>query len=80
MPDTVSFGDILTDLGATGAASLGDLVTVAGTTVVYVPAVNGTGGSVHAVQPLDAAHGPHICSLCVCSVHHLRNLHALDTR
>ena len=45
LPGTLSMGAILTDLGVTGAASLGDVLTVTATTVVYVPAVNGnTGG------------------------------------
>jgi hypothetical protein len=43
MPNTLSFGNILTGLGVTGAASLGDIITVSNTTVVYVPAVNGSG-------------------------------------
>jgi hypothetical protein len=45
MPNTLSFGSILTGLGVSGAASLGDIITVSNTTVVYVPAVNGTGKS-----------------------------------
>ena len=43
MPATWSFGDVLTSLGVSGAASLGDVVSVSATTLVYVPGVNGTG-------------------------------------
>ena len=43
MPRTLSFGSILTGLGVSGAATLGDLVSVSATTVVYVPSVNGSG-------------------------------------
>lgn len=44
MPGSLSFGDILQGLGATGAESLGDIITVSNTTVVYVTSVNGSGG------------------------------------
>lgn len=43
MPGTLSFGDILIELGVTSAASVGDVLTVTATTVVYVPVVNGSG-------------------------------------
>ena len=43
MPNTLTFGSILSGLGVSGAASLGDIISVAATTVVYVPAVNGSG-------------------------------------
>lgn len=43
MPGELSFGDILTGLGVSGAASLGDIITVSATTVLYVPNVNGSG-------------------------------------
>lgn len=45
MPNTLSFGSILSDLGASGAASLGDIITVSNTTVVYVASVNGSGAA-----------------------------------
>lgn len=39
MPGTLSFGSILAGLGVTSAASMGDVMTVTATTVVYVPNV-----------------------------------------
>lgn len=59
MPDTLSFGSILTGLGVSGADSLGDIITVSATTVVYVPAVNGSGeenwaGPAHGLVPSKA--------------------------
>eukprot|EP00775_Hariotina_reticulata_P009551 gene9551-9715_t len=43
MPNTLSFGSILTGLGVTGASSLGSSVNASSSSVVYVPAVNGSG-------------------------------------
>jgi hypothetical protein len=54
MPSSLSFGSILAGLGVSGAASLGDMISVAATTVVFVPAVNGSGARTHVQQV--AAH------------------------
>jgi hypothetical protein len=55
MPGELSFGDILTGLGVSGAASLGDIITVSATTVLYVPNVNGSGAR--------------LCMCCAASMH-----------
>lgn len=44
IPGTVSFGSILADLGVSSMESMGDIITVTSTTVVYVPAVEGASG------------------------------------
>jgi hypothetical protein len=45
MPNTLSFGNILTGLNVPSAAAWGDIVTISSTSVVYVPTVVGvTGG------------------------------------
>lgn len=46
LPDTLSFGSILSGLGVSAAASLGDMMTVSDTTVLYVPAANGSSNGV----------------------------------
>lgn len=55
MPGELSFGDILTGLGVSGAASLGDIITVSATTVLYVPNVNGS-GEIRCVPVLGGQH------------------------
>lgn len=41
LPRQQSFSSVLSGLGVTGAASVGDILTASGTTAIYVPAVQG---------------------------------------
>lgn len=45
LPNSMTLGGLLADLGVASAASLGDGLTASGTTLIYVPeAADGTGG------------------------------------
>ncbi len=53
LPGTLTVGSILSSLGVTSAESLGDILTLTATTLVYVPAVANTTGK----QKADASAG-----------------------
>jgi hypothetical protein len=68
MPSSLSFGSILAGLGVSDAALLGDMISVAATTVVFVPTVNGSGAHARAAGGRTPAVDAEACAVLTTDV------------